>query len=255
MKTTKASSPSFLFRNGILVLTAGVDSNMEDIQKKFDWVASQSSSLAKNTMSITEKFVYYICSEYKMVRDRDRCIIGFTSTVSSYEVTQSSLFVGTFNGMFLELDTESYHCIRKIETVIAIKHLALIENILVLCLQDDYTQLVDLSTNKYVNLTGHNSFTGCALGLRSTILLGSYDGNISITNPRNIKEWKDLAVSNKTQSSFSYELNEVAVDQKSKLKSESGIGMGVLLDDIMVFSMYDNSVKVFKVNFQHVEDK
>lgn len=140
--------------------------------------------------------------------------------------------------------------------MIAIKHLSLIENILVLCLQDDYTQLINLSTNKYVNLTGHNSFTGCAIGLKSTILLGSYDGNISITNPKNIKNWKDLEVkSNKMHSSFSYELNECPVDQKSKLKSEAGIGMGLVLEDLLVFSMFDNSVKVFKVNVHSLGDK
>lgn len=45
------------------------------------------------------------------------------------------------------------------------------------------------------------------------------------------------------------------VDKKSKLKSEAGIGMGVLLDDMLVFSMYDNSVKVFKVNFAQLAGK
>ena len=63
---------------------------------------------------------------------------------------------------------------------------------MVLCLQDDYTQLIDLYVNKYVNLTGHFSFTACALALNSTIFLASYDRSISITNPAKIQDWKKL---------------------------------------------------------------
>lgn len=207
MKMTRKSSPSFLFRNGVLSIMDGVDSSMEDVQKKFDWMVSQVSQISKNTMVAAGKYIYSVCNEYKLMRDGEKCVIGFNNTVSSYEISESSLFVGTFNGMLFEFEMEAYHCIRKIETVIAIKHLSLISNILALCLQDDYTQLIDLSTNRYVNLTGHNSFTGCVIDMKSSILLGSYDGSISITNPRNIKLWKELGVKNKVQTSFSLEVN------------------------------------------------
>ena len=39
------------------------------------------------------------------------------------------------------------------------------------------------------------------------------------------------------------------VDQKSKIKSEAGIGTGVLVGDILALSLFDNNVKVYKVNF------
>lgn len=141
-------------------------------------------------MNKTEKYYYFICKEYKLIRHSEKCIISFSSTVSTFEISDSSLFVGTYDGVLFDFEKESYSCIRKIVTSIAIKHLSILDNYLVLCLEDDFTQIVDLSVNKYVNLTGHRSFTNCALSLKSTLLLGSYDGFISITNLNKIKNWR-----------------------------------------------------------------
>lgn len=54
------------------------------------------------------------------------------------------------------------------------------------------------------------------------------------------------------QSTFSLDPTGIEVDQKSKLKSEVGIGTGIILDNIMVFSMFDNTIKVYKINFQQL---
>lgn len=62
MKMTKVSSPSFLFRNGVLVMMGGVDSSMEDIQKKFDWLVSQGNTATKNVMSQLDRYFYYVCN-------------------------------------------------------------------------------------------------------------------------------------------------------------------------------------------------
>jgi hypothetical protein len=40
----------------------------------------------------------------------------------------------------------------------------------------------------------------------------------------------------------------VKVDQKSQLKTEAGIGTGVLCDNILVLSTFDNKIKIFKVS-------
>lgn len=92
----------------------------------------------------------------------------------------------------IQFDKENYTCKRKISTSIAIKHLNIVNNFVVLCLEDDITQIVDLTKSSFVNLTGHRSFINCALPLKSILLLGSYDGFISITDLNKIKKWNKL---------------------------------------------------------------
>ena len=74
--------------------------------------------------------------------------------------------------------------------MIAVKCLSVFQKYLVLCLEDDITQIIDLGVNKYINIIGHRSFTNCCLTLKSTLLLGGYDGSISITNLLKVKEWR-----------------------------------------------------------------
>ena len=184
--------PSYLFRNSILVIMSNIDCRMEDLQRKFEWMVSPSNTMARNSMHKLDKYFLFLGSDFKLIRYNEKCIVAFDATVSSYELTDSTLVVGTYGGMVLEFETESYNCLRRISTVIAIKNLTLHHNLLVLCLQDDNIQLIDLASNKFLNITGHQSFVSCAVSLKNTILVGGFDGYISATNPSKLKGWKKL---------------------------------------------------------------
>ena len=59
---------SYLFRNGILVVVGKLSSNMEDLQKKYEWISSSKTQTSQNRMVKMDNYFYYCCSDYKLIR-------------------------------------------------------------------------------------------------------------------------------------------------------------------------------------------
>lgn len=174
---------TYLLRNNILVHLNSLLVPGDQLQRRFEQFIGDQKILKQNSLEKAAAFTYYICKDWKMLRGAEGALIAFESTISSLYVTEEKIIVGSFEGELMFFDKVSMVCIGRLSVSVAIKTINNSYNKYVcLCLQDDSVQVLDLSTNSFLNIIGHRSFTSQSIMIDSeTLLISSFDGTISIT--------------------------------------------------------------------------
>ncbi|CAM6000977.1 unnamed protein product [Sphagnum balticum] len=91
------------------------------LQQKFELVMKNLTNLKRNSMEKVEDCTYFVCKDWRLVRNNEGTIVAFDSAISCMQLTDDLLIVGSFEGEVCLFDRASMLCLERIFTSIAIR--------------------------------------------------------------------------------------------------------------------------------------
>jgi hypothetical protein len=87
---------TYLLRNNIVVNLNNVIMPVDQLQVKFELIVKSMPLLKKNTIDKAHGCTYYICKDWRMIKNSDGSIIAFDSTISCMTVSDELIVLGSF---------------------------------------------------------------------------------------------------------------------------------------------------------------
>lgn len=248
--TQRKQTITYLLRNNIIVHLNSLSVTADQLQRRFEQFIGDTKTLKINILEKAGAFTYFICRDWKMLRNGEGAILAFETTISSMYVTDDRIIVGSFDGDLLFFDRASMVCVEKISISVAIKTINNFNKYICLCLQDDSVQLLDLSKNAFLSIVGHRSFTSqSAMIDQKTLLISSFDGTISLTEIPEPAEWNAISNKDKQLSTWFPNSRELTVNEKYDVgRRETGVGNMLFHKDYVILAMLDSCIKVYRLN-------
>jgi hypothetical protein len=88
----------YLLRNSIVVNLNNIIVPVDQLQVKFELIVKNINTMKKNTIEKADGCTYYICKDWRMVRNNEGSIIAFDSTISCMTVSDELIVMGSFEG-------------------------------------------------------------------------------------------------------------------------------------------------------------
>lgn len=92
----RGQSLTYLLRNSIIVALQNVSVVGDALQIQFELIMKNATALRQNSMEKVQNSTYYVCQDWRLVRNNEGTIIAFDSTLSCMAITDDLLIVGSF---------------------------------------------------------------------------------------------------------------------------------------------------------------